>query len=552
MPSPGAAAEGGAVEAAQRQHQRQQRREADVERGQREEGEEEDDGYDDDDDTYEDGYDEEYEGDDNDADRRSSSHRRRSSRGLKRAPADGDDGDARSSSSSSSYEEEDDEEAARDTRRSHAATTPAAAAPTTTRPSSNSISGRPNDNPPPPPPPPARVSLVPVRRSVAEAFLVPDGRIKYWPAFTLTATVMFVGVFAFMAGGYGGYLAQEQQRRLGAGAAATNATTPATEPPPLLLDPPQPAWWATPRNMGSWLAFWRPTPQTTFAWPYLAAWGGRYAPALLKRRGGWRVVASLGLHASAAHLASNLLVFLLLSAHLEHSYGPLRVGLAFFAACIGGTFLSLAFEDPCALYVGASGGVYGLVGLYVLSIAVNHETMPLWWLRLGSMVASICFMIVVSAVGPGPKGGSAGDDAAASAAPPPARNGTSHLSHLGGFLTGLLAAFLFLPNFKDRRWRAARRVAKRLGRALPGIKSGSGNGGGGDGSTNGGGLLAATASAPSCWRVRRPLFRAVAALSVSSVVFLMVALPVYAWTSLLPGLSCPDEDALLASIDAPA
>jgi membrane associated rhomboid family serine protease len=396
-------------------------------------------------------------------------------------------------------------------------------------------------------------SLVPVRRSIAEAFLVPDGRTRYWPAFTLAATVLFGCVFCFMAGGYGGYLAheQEQQRLAAAAAAATaagsapSAAAAAAAAPPLL-------WWgATPRSMRQWLAFWRPTPQTTFSWPYLAAWGGRYAPALLRGRGGgWRVVASLALHASTAHLLSNLLVFLLLSSHLEHSYGPLRVGLAFFASCLGGTFLSLAFEDPCALYVGASGGVYGLVGLYVLSIAVNHESMPLWWLRLAAMAASLCFMVAVAASSssPSPSPPSPSPSSSAAAAPPPSRSGTSHLSHVGGFLTGLLAAFLFLPNFADRRWLAARRVAERLGRALPGAGWSSGSGGGSDGGRR---RQHFASAAPSCWRVRRPLYRAAVALSVSSAVFLMVALPVYAWTSLLPGLTCPDEDALLASLDAP-
>ena len=219
----------------------------------------------------------------------------------------------------------------------------------------------------------------------------------------------------------------------------------------------------------------------------------------------------------------------------------------------------------------SSSGVYGLVGLCVLSIAVNHETMPLWWLRLAAMVLSICFMIAVAAA-PAPGGGAAdagegaavGAGAPAPTASPPARSGTSHLSHLGGFLTGLFAAFLFLPNFKDRRWRGARRVAKRLGRAFPAAVGGSGGGGGssaadggdGGGSAQGGGAeqrghLGGLAASASCWRVRRPLFRAMAALSVATVVFFMLALPLYAWTSLLPGLTCPDEDAMLAMVDAP-
>jgi hypothetical protein len=322
----------------------------------------EQDDYDDDDD-----YDyDEYEEDDDEDEDEDEGRRRNNKRGSHRKSTrgGGDDGNH-------DDDEDDDEEAQRDSTRLSqgmlASSSYLSAAPLAYPTAAAADDDDPHPPAPPPALPPPRPSFVPVRRSVAEALLVPSGRTRYWPVFTITATVMFVGVFAFMAGGYGGYLAQEQQRR--AAAEATAAAAAATDPnaaaalspplPPLLPDPPQPAWWSTPRNMGHWLAFWRPTPQTTFAWPYLAAWGGRYAPALLKKQGGWRIVASLGLHASAAHLASNLLVFLLLSAHLEYSYGPLRVGAAFFGSCIAGTFLSLAFEDPCALYVGASGGASG-------------------------------------------------------------------------------------------------------------------------------------------------------------------------------------------------
>lgn len=32
--------------------------------------------------------------------------------------------------------------------------------------------------------------------------------------------------------------------------------------------------------------------------------------------------------------------------------------------------------------------------------------------------------------------------------------GTSHLSHVGGFICGLFPGFLFLPNLKSERWEA--------------------------------------------------------------------------------------------------
>ncbi len=50
----------------------------------------------------------------------------------------------------------------------------------------------------------------------------------------------------------------------------------------------------------------------------------------------------------------------------------------------------------------------------------------------------------------------------------PTPSNVSHLSHIGGLLAGLFVSFLFLPDFKDRRWRRARRATRRLtGRQWP-------------------------------------------------------------------------------------
>jgi membrane associated rhomboid family serine protease len=58
-------------------------------------------------------------------------------------------------------------------------------------------------------------------------------------------------------------------------------------------------------------------------------------------------------------------LFLLLTVPLEHTYGPIRVAVIFLASAFGANFLSMTFEDPCVLYVGASGAVFGFVGLAI-------------------------------------------------------------------------------------------------------------------------------------------------------------------------------------------
>lgn len=45
--------------------------------------------------------------------------------------------------------------------------------------------------------------------------------------------------------------------------------------------------------------------------------------------------------------------------------GPVRIGIIFLASAFGANFLSMTYEDPCVVYVGASGAVFGFIGLAI-------------------------------------------------------------------------------------------------------------------------------------------------------------------------------------------
>ena len=61
---------------------------------------------------------------------------------------------------------------------------------------------------------------------------------------------------------------------------------------------------------------------------------------------------------------------------------------------IAGNFSSAVFENPCELVVGASGCIFGLIGLYIADIILNFESLALPWLRLGTMIVALVFVIV--------------------------------------------------------------------------------------------------------------------------------------------------------------
>jgi membrane associated rhomboid family serine protease len=53
----------------------------------------------------------------------------------------------------------------------------------------------------------------------------------------------------------------------------------------------------------------------------------------------------------------------MLAVPLENNYGPIRIFIIFVASAFSANFLSMVYEDPCVIYVGASGAVFGFIGL---------------------------------------------------------------------------------------------------------------------------------------------------------------------------------------------
>ena len=136
-------------------------------------------------------------------------------------------------------------------------------------------------------------------------------------------------------------------------------------------------------------------------------------------------------HQNFQHFISNTALFTLLAWQIESKYGWWRIGGLWLIALLGAGFFSAAFEDPCEAVVGSSGGIFGLLGLYIADLVVNFERIKRPLLRGSLMIIFMVFFIVNVAMVP---------------------TGTSHLSHLGGFLSGLFPAFLFLPSLRSERW----------------------------------------------------------------------------------------------------
>ena len=162
-------------------------------------------------------------------------------------------------------------------------------------------------------------------------------------------------------------------------------------------------------------------------------------------RAAWRAApASWLLHVSFAHAAGNAAAALALGLPLEASFGAPRVAAAWLLSCAAGAALSSALDDRCAAVVGASGGVFGLLGFGAGALAVGLAgAPPARRARRPVLRAAGLAAAAVALAG------------AAAAAP----RGVSHASHVGGVVAGLAAAppLLLLPEAAGRLCRRRRR-----------------------------------------------------------------------------------------------
>jgi rhomboid protease GluP len=92
----------------------------------------------------------------------------------------------------------------------------------------------------------------------------------------------------------------------------------------------------------------------------LLTWGGGFAPRVFSGQW-WRAGSYIFLHSDLAHLAGNLFFLLLIAPLVERLLGPVRFGLVYTFAGLGGGLLAMG-SMPQGVVVGASAAVAGVYG----------------------------------------------------------------------------------------------------------------------------------------------------------------------------------------------
>eukprot|EP00730_Choanoeca_flexa_P019327 TRINITY_DN9434_c0_g1_i3.p1 TRINITY_DN9434_c0_g1~~TRINITY_DN9434_c0_g1_i3.p1 ORF type:complete len:366 (+),score=62.37 TRINITY_DN9434_c0_g1_i3:86-1183(+) len=103
----------------------------------------------------------------------------------------------------------------------------------------------------------------------------------------------------------------------------------------------------------------------------------------------WRFITYILVHAGVSHIIFNILIQLLVGIPLEMVHGQWRTAGVYLMGGLAGSLASSVF-DPETNLVGASAGVYALVGAHVADVFLNWSEMPFRWVR-----ASILGVLVI-------------------------------------------------------------------------------------------------------------------------------------------------------------
>ena len=158
---------------------------------------------------------------------------------------------------------------------------------------------------------------------------------------------------------------------------------------------------------------------------------GRCGTYLVLRDGQyWRLLTSVFLHAGLSHLGSNLLVQILMGNIVERNLGHVRYLILFLLSGIGGNIVSVLYDNALGVNtysVGASGAVFGVIGVLVLLIVKGRKK-----LRSGSSMLPRAAFAVFYAVYSGFK-----------------NPYTDNAAHIGGLAAGVLLGLLLTFDMEE-------------------------------------------------------------------------------------------------------
>jgi membrane associated rhomboid family serine protease len=100
--------------------------------------------------------------------------------------------------------------------------------------------------------------------------------------------------------------------------------------------------------------------------------GAKESDLIVNHNEAWRLVSSTVLHAGLVHYFINMLALWFVGTAIERTHGLMAAAVLFIIPAIGGAILSAIFL-PEYITVGASGGIFGLIGACLSDITMNWK-----------------------------------------------------------------------------------------------------------------------------------------------------------------------------------
>ena len=152
---------------------------------------------------------------------------------------------------------------------------------------------------------------------------------------------------------------------------------------------------------------------------------------------------SMFMHGGWLHLFGNMLFLWIFGDNVEHRIGHIPYAVFYIVAGLIASFAQiLANTDSVIPTLGASGAISGVLGAYLVMFPANRVTVL--FLRFPMQVPAIVAIGIwavfqfVSGIG-------------AIAVTDETAGGVAYLAHIGGFIAGVLAGFLFRAMFNEPR-----------------------------------------------------------------------------------------------------
>ncbi|XP_037310983.1 rhomboid-related protein 2 [Pungitius pungitius] len=155
------------------------------------------------------------------------------------------------------------------------------------------------------------------------------------------------------------------------------------------------------------------------------------------RQEAWRFISYMFVHAGVQHIVGNLLMQLLVGIPLELVHKGFEVGMVYTSGVLAGSLCSSIF-DPLSALVGASGGVYALLGGYFMNAVVNfREMIPL----LGVFRIAAIVIFVATDFGFAFYRRFLSEDAGLK---------VSFVAHFGGIVAGMTVGYVFFSAYNQK------------------------------------------------------------------------------------------------------